>query len=580
METGAQDARGSLLIRFHFKSFRSRILTFFLGLLLLVQFVSLYLVDIANTRNANNLIGESLLTTVQAFHNRLDSRNDALTLAGRTLSGDYAFKVAVATSDPATTRSALTNHRHRIGADLMLLLGLNGKYRTISGIQPGPAMQPGKPFPFPDFLQALEKNGHASGIIHFNNRLYSIIAVPLLAPVPTAWIVIGFEVNGNFIQHLHQSGTTQISLAYDTGDTRRIQVSTLQPRQMTLVEHAINNGDWSLDNKYEMHTGQSDYLTYISNLRAWGGEHVYAILQRDRAEAMAPYYRVRLLLIIISLLALLLTIFGSSAIASSVTRPVRILVAFARDIQHGDYTREVNLHQQDELGQLGQAFNNMSKGLFERDKVRNLLGKVISPEIAEELIRSDVQLGGEEKEITILFTDLRGFTSLSENRAPAEVLNFLNEYLTRMTAVIDRHGGVVDKYIGDAIMALFGAPLEYPDHASRAVACALEMVEELERNNAAFEERGWPQLAMGIGIHTGKVVVGNMGSRDRLNYTAIGDGVNLASRLESATKELSVPVIVSAATMQRTPAFQYRELGVIKVKGKQRAVKIFTPVKK
>ena len=153
------------------------------------------------------------------------------------------------------------------------------------------------------------------------------------------------------------------------------------------------------------------------------------------------------------------------------------------------------------------------------------------------MIKSDVQLGGEEKEISILFTDLRGFTSLSENRAPGDVLDFLNEYLTRMTAVIDRHGGVVDKYIGDAIMALFGAPLELPDHATRAVACALEMIEELEQCNNAFHARGWPQLAMGVGVHTGKVVVGNMGSKDRLNYTAIGDGVNLASRLESATKE-------------------------------------------
>ena len=554
-------------------------MTFFLGLLLLIQMVSLYLVDVANTRNANNLIGESLVTTVQAFHNSINSRNDALILAGRTLSGDYAFKVAYATSGPQTIRSALTNHRHRIGADLMLLLDLDGKYKILSGIEPGPTMQPGEPFPFPDFLQELENKGQASGIIHYNNRLYSIIAVPLLTPVPTAWIVIGFEVNDKFIQHLQLEGATQISLAYDKAGTRRIQVSTLPPRQQSLVENTINGGEWFMDNQYELHAGQSNYLTYVSRLPSWGSEPAYAILQRDRDEAMAPYFRVRLLLIIISLLALLVSIFGSAAIASSVTRPVRILAAFARDIQRGDYTREVRLQQRDELGQLGQAFNNMRQGLFERDKVRNLLGKVISPEVAEELIRSDVQLGGEEKEISILFTDLRGFTGLSENRAPAEVLDFLNEYLTRMTAVIDRHGGVVDKYIGDAIMALFGAPLVLPDHATRAVACALEMIEELEHSNTAFQAKGWPQLAMGIGIHTGKVVVGNMGSKDRLNYTAIGDGVNLASRLESATKELGVPIIVSEATVQQARAFHYKELDIIQVKGKQQTVKIFTPLK-
>ena len=546
---------------------------------MLIQLTSLYLVDVANNRNATNLIRESLVTTVQAFHNSIDSRNDALTLAGRTLSGDYAFKVAFATAGQQTVKSALTNHRHRIGADLMLLLDLDGNYKILSGIEPGPSLRPGEPFPFPDFMQKLDDNGQASGIIHYNNRLYSIIAVPLKMPVPAAWIVIGFEVNRDFIQQLQTEGATQISLAFSKDGGRKIQASTLMPEQQSAVENAINHGDWFMDTEYEIHAGQADYLTYVSRLPSWGSERAYAILQRDRDEAMAPYFRVRLLLIIISMLALLLSIFGSAAIASSVTRPVRVLAAFARDIQRGDYTREVNLQQKDELGQLGQAFNNMSKGLLERDKVRNLLGKVISPEIAEELIRSDVQLGGEEREISILFTDLRGFTGLSEHRAPGEVLDILNEYLTRMTSVIDKHGGVVDKYIGDAIMALFGAPLDLPDHATRAVACALEMIEELQHGNVAFQAKDWPALAMGIGVHTGKVVVGNMGSKDRLNYTAIGDGVNLASRLESATKEFGIPVIVSEATMQQAPAFQYKELDVIQVKGKQQAVRIFTPVK-
>jgi len=544
----------------------------------LIQIISLYLFDIANTRNANTLIGEAILTTVQAFHNSINSRNNALILAGRTLSGDYAFKVAFATTGPHTVQSALQNHRRRIGADLMFLLDLDGNYLIFSGIEPGPAMQPGKLFPFPDFLQEVASAGEASGIIHFNDRVYSIIAVPLLTPVPAAWVVLGFEIDGDFIRDLQQESATQISLVYDTKVARSIQVSTLDAIQQTLVEDAINSGDWFLENVYEMQSGKSAYLTYVSQLPSWGSEHAYAILQRDREVAMAPYFRIRLLLIVISLLALLLSIFGGAVIASSVTRPVSILAGFARDIQRGDYTREVTVRQQDELGQLARAFNDMRKGLFERDKVRNLLGKVMSPEIAEELIKSDVQLGGEEKEITILFTDLRGFTSLSENRAPAEVLDLLNEYLTRMTAVIDRHGGVVDKYIGDAIMALFGAPLAMPDHAGRAVACALEMIAELEKSNVVFREKGWPELAMGVGIHTGKVVVGNMGSKDRLNYTAIGDGVNLASRLESVTKEFGVPVIISEATMRQAPGLQYKELGVTRVKGKQKEVKIFAPM--
>lgn len=535
--------------------------------------------DAANTRNADALIGESLLTTVQAFHASVNNRNNALMLAGRLLSGDFAFKTAFGTGSARTVESALENHRQRIGADLMFLLDLDGRHLYTSDVRTLPSMQPGTAFPFPDLIQAAAGAGEASGIIHYLDRLYSVIAVPLRTPVPTAWVIVGFEIDGGFIEDLQQESTTQISLVHESRGRRAIQVSTLDARQTEVVATAINGNGWRLGGVYEMQAGPAIYVSYVSPLPAWGGAPAYAILQRDRDAAMLPYYRLRLLLIGISLLALLLSIFGGAAIASSVSRPVRILAGFARDIQRGDYTRAVDVRQQDELGQLATAFNDMRKGLFERDKVRNLLGKVMSPEIAEELIKSDLQLGGEEKVITILFTDLRGFTSLSENRAPREVLDLLNEYLTRMTAVIDRHAGVVDKYIGDAIMALFGAPLSLPDHASRAVACALEMIAELDQCNAVFQAKGWPAIAMGVGIHTGRVVVGNMGSKDRLNYTAIGDGVNLASRLESVTKEFGVPIIVSEATVRQTRGFEYRELDLIRVKGKQETVKIFTPVK-
>src|SRR5262249_27100495 len=226
----------------------------------------------------------------------------------------------------------------------------------------------------------------------------------------------------------------------------------------------------------------------------------------------------------------------------------------------------VGLKQKDELGSLASSFNKMSEGLAERDRVRDLLGKVVSPEIAAELLRKDAILGGEEREVTVLFSDLRNFTSMSEKLAPQEMLEILNRYFTGMSAIIEKHGGVVDKYMGDALMALFGAPLADPDDADRAMQAALEMTEALDDLNRRWQKRGLPTIGVGIGINTDIVVAGNMGSETRLNYTVIGDGVNLASRLEGLTKtaEYEARIIISGSTLANAKTrYRTRRLGEV-----------------
>jgi len=524
------------------------------------------------------LVGEALNTTASSFNNQITSRNNALTQAGKLLSGDFAFKTAYASGRSQTISSALDNHRQRIGADLMLLLSLEGESLAGSGQSAGIFIDERKMFPFPDFVSQVMDAGEAAGMVAHNNGIYSIIAVPLLTPVPSAWIILGFQLNDGLIRQLQQDSHAEVSIITRQGDQWRVGLSTLTAGEQTSLVDALNNALPETGTTVELLLGQTSWFTYINPLPYWGETAIHAVLQRSSIDALAPYYRLRLLLIGLLVTALLVSILAGGAIASSVTRPVQALVKFAGQIRRGDYLNEIRVEQKDELGQLAHAFNDMSRGLRERDKVRTLLGKVISPEIAEELINKDVQLGGEEREMTILFTDLRNFTGLSERRTPAEVLTLLNEYLTRMTRVIDRHGGVVDKYIGDAIMALFGAPLELPDHADKAVHCAIEMIQSLEQLNREFRAKGWPELGMGVGINTGNVVVGNMGSNDRLNYTVIGDNVNLASRLESVTKDYGVPIIVSEATRTLAASVQYKKLDHITVKGKQEPVTIYTPV--
>jgi len=321
-----------------------------------------------------------------------------------------------------------------------------------------------------------------------------------------------------------------------------------------------------------------DYISLLETLYEKGPEQVIAVLQRSLADQLAPYEAWRWVLWMVFAVGLLLSVLMAVMIARSATKPVLELARSAQRIREGDYEQRVEVAQRDELGKLADSFNEMAVGLAEKERVRNLLGKVVSPEIAEELLSKEIELGGEERVITVLFSDARNFTSLCEGRAPRDILSLLNRYLTEITGIIEEHGGVVDKYIGDAVMALFGAPLQRPDSASQAVAAALGMDAALQGVNACFRAEGIPELGVGIGLNTGLVVAGNMGSELRLNYTVIGDGVNLASRLEGLTKHYGVTVVVSTSTRDAAPEFLYRDLDQVRVKGKQEAVGLFQPL--
>jgi adenylate cyclase len=228
-------------------------------------------------------------------------------------------------------------------------------------------------------------------------------------------------------------------------------------------------------------------------------------------------------------------------------------------------------------------FNMVYGYLIEERGKRKLVGQFgqyIPPELVEELSRNPeaMAIGSENKELTVLFTDVRSFTTISESLSPEELSQLMNEYLTPMTEIIFRHRGTIDKYMGDAIMAFWGAPLDDREHARHALAAAVAMLEELRALQTRFQAKGWPAIKVGVGLNTGAMSVGNMGSEFRRAYTVMGDAVNLGSRLEGLTKNYGVEMIVNETTAAAVPEFAYRELDKVRVKGKDRPVTIFEPI--
>jgi adenylate cyclase len=227
---------------------------------------------------------------------------------------------------------------------------------------------------------------------------------------------------------------------------------------------------------------------------------------------------------------------------------------------------------------------NMSYGYFVDARGKRMLarlfGQYVPPELVDEMAKDPgaYSLEGSSRDMTVLFSDVRGFTTISEGLDPRQLTQLMNEFLTPMTHVIHHHRGTIDKYMGDAIMAFWGAPVTDPDHARNALLAAMEMVAKLDSLQDHFKARGWPPIKVGVGLNTGDMTVGNMGSEFRLAYTVMGDAVNLGSRLESLTKNYGVAIMVSEFTSTRVPDFAFRELDCVRVKGKDKPVKIYEPI--
>ena len=286
-----------------------------------------------------------------------------------------------------------------------------------------------------------------------------------------------------------------------------------------------------------------------------------------------PFEKIQSSIRYIGLAALVLAVLLALILSRGFAQPVRALVAATTRVARGEYDTHVTVRTRDEIGLLADAFNEMTHGLLLKEKYRGVLDKVVSRDVADEMLKGEIKLGGETREVTTLFADVRGFTSMSEGMPPHEVVALLNEIMDCAESAVVEEGGVVDKYVGDEIMAIFGAPMSQGDDALRAVRAGIRIQSEVRAINER-RSRDLPPLTVGVGINTGIVVAGNMGSARRLNYTVLGAPVNLAARLCSEAH--GGQVLISDATLECVKDFvDVTPLGARTMKGISRPVEIF-----
>lgn len=301
-----------------------------------------------------------------------------------------------------------------------------------------------------------------------------------------------------------------------------------------------------------------------------------ALRAADAATAAAIIHNLNVVILVLALGGLVVSVALALLVAASVAKPLGAVQAAMAQVQRGSLEARCAVVSNDEIGAVAEGFNAMVRGLREREAIRETFGRYVSPEVRDEILAGRVSGAGTQREVTILFADLRDFTPWVEASPAAEVVADLNAYFTEMDAAIRAHRGLVLQFIGDEIEAVFGAPIEDPRHADAAVAAAREMRQRLEAWNRVRRTAGKAELRHGIGIHTGTVIAGNIGSTERMSYALVGDAVNVASRIQALNKTFGTHMLVSGATRDRLSSTAGLEpLPAVQVKGRSAEVAVF-----
>lgn len=529
-------------------TFRTKILLALFGLIVSVLAVMLATVTRQTNLQVQRFTTRSEARAVAAFKDAEESNRGRLEGLGRRLAGSpRASALLVSDPDTAFVRTQLGYELSLAQEDSSLVAWTDLEGHPLGGVISGTTLRnPAEAVPEKLLSGMLERADTAGfGYQFLQGRLYSVF-VALVRDVdrPIGFFVVGRPIDQAMAENI--GNAVEGSVCFLAND--RCVASNAD-----MARSGLTAADMVHATKVKDPRVRRDGKRWMIMAEPLTGGTGWRVIARPLDDVLKPFEDIRNWLLLVGLIALAIASVVAVVVARGLAQPIRALVEATARIAHGDYKAHVPVTSSDELGQLSSAFNEMADGLQLKETYRGLLDKVISPEIADEMLRSEISLGGENREVTVLFADLRGFTSFTENMEPQEVIHILNETMERATSIVEREGGVVDKYIGDEIMALFGAPISHPDDALRAARAAVGIRDAIAALSSERIARGERGLAIGIGINTGDVVAGNMGSERRLNYTVLGMSVNVAARLCSQSDAGSI--LIGDETYQRVKQY-------------------------
>lgn len=390
-------------------------------------------------------------------------------------------------------------------------------------------------------------------------------------------IAVGYIRLNKILKSFSKSGITDTFMINGDGDV------IAHPDTKLILGHVnmINLPIVDMMMKSKLDNGQTRYkneagVYHLGSFKKIGFSGIGVISSVSEDLALQEVYNIQRRNIYITVIVLNLAILIVYFFSKSLTTPITALLGATKEIEDGNFQVGIKPSTGDEIGMLTESFVEMGRGLEERERMKDAFGKFVNKEIAEQVLRGEIKLGGERKKATVFFSDIRSFTAISEKLEPEEVVEFLNQYMTRMVNCVNDTFGVVDKYIGDAIMAVWGAPVSHGNDTENAINGALMMRRELIEFNKGRGGPKKPVIKIGCGINTGPVLAGQIGSMERMEYTVIGDTVNLASRIESLNKPFGTDILISSDTYNEVKnIYRMEPMQKIKVKGKSEPQQIY-----